>query len=405
MKTEQCFSLVSETWSPQVNGVTNTLNYLSEGLRARGHHLQIVRPAQTGEKTGLTLAQTTTELRVRGLPLPGYPQLQWGLPATAALRRLWQQQPPDAVYLVTEGPLGWSALRLARRMGIPVISGFHTRFDGYCGHYRLGFLQGSVASYLRWFHNHTRLTLAASQSHLRELQQLGIQPCALLGRGVDCQRFSPAHRDQALRQNWGVAEGELVLLHTGRLAAEKNLPLLVAAWQTLRRQQSLEGISLRLVIVGDGPQRCELQRQLPDALFTGMLEGEALARAYASADIFVFPSLSETFGNVVLEAMASGLAVCAFEHAAAGQHISDRISGCVADMADEGQFIDNLCWLVRDAQGRRSIRLHARHRACQLDWSQVVQRFESHLQQAACTALPASQLQPRLRPAARAPHD
>lgn len=394
MKTAQCFTLVSETWSPQVNGVSNTLTHLSQGLLQRGHQLQIVRPAQGTERSGLQPHPSCIELRVRGLPLPGYPQLQWGLPATRAMHRLWQQQPPDAIYLATEGPLGWSALRLARRMGIPVISGFHTRFDGYCGHYRLGFLQASVASYLRWFHNHTSLTLAASQSHLRELQHLGIRPCALLGRGVDCQRFSPAHRDPALRQNWGVTEGDLVLLHTGRLAAEKNLPLLVAAWQTLRSQQSVNGSSLRLVIVGDGPQRNDLQRQLPDALFTGMLEGEALARAYASADIFVFPSLSETFGNVVIEAMASGLAVCAFEHAAAGQHISDRISGCVADMADEAQFIDNLRWLVGDAQGRRSIRLHARHRACQLDWSQVVQRFESHLQQAACTALPAGQLQP-----------
>lgn len=394
MKTAQCFTLVSETWSPQINGVTNTLSHLSQGLLARGHHLQIVRPAQGAEKIGLSQASARTDLRVRGMPLPGYPQLQWGLPATSALRRLWQQQLPDAVYLATEGPLGWSALRLARRMGIPVISGFHTRFDGYCNHYRLGFLQGSMASYLRWFHNHTRLTLAASHSHLRELQQLGIQPCTLLGRGVDCEQFSPAHRDPALRRSWGVAEGDLVLLHTGRLAAEKNLQLLVDAWQTLRSRQILNNISLRLVIVGDGPQRAELQRRLPGALFTGMLEGESLARAYASADIFIFPSLSETFGNVVTEAMASGLAVCAFEHAAAGQHISDRISGCLADMADEAQFIDNLTWLIADAQGRRNIRLHARHRACQLDWSQVVQRFEGYLQQAACTALPAGQLQP-----------
>jgi glycosyltransferase involved in cell wall biosynthesis len=200
---------------------------------------------------------------------------------------------------------------------------------------------------------------------------------------VDCNQFHPRHRDPGLRQCWQVAEGDLVMLHVGRLAPEKNLSLLVGAWQQLRAQRANSAQRVRLVVVGDGPSRAELQRQLPDAVFTGWLNGAALATAYASADIFVFPSKIETFGNVVTEAMASGLAVNAFDSAAAHQHIRDRFSGCIAPIGHGQQFISNLQWLAEDAEGRRSVRIHARHRACQLGWGPVINRFENYLSRAA----------------------
>lgn len=374
------YALVTETYTPQINGVAHTLDRLSEGLRARGHALQLLRPAQAHEQLGTTRGADCVELRVRGLPLPGYPELQWGLPAGHAINRLWQQERPDAVYLATEGPLGWSALRIARRLGIPTISGFHTNFQQYSEHYGLGLLHAPAVRYLRWFHNMTQATLTASSTQQRELSRLGVNNLALLGRGVDCDRFHPGHRDAAIRAQWQAGDQDIVLLHVGRLAVEKNLPLLVRCWQRLR--QTPQASRLKLVIVGDGPQRAALEAQLPDALFTGALTGEALATAYASADVFVFPSLTETFGNVVTEAMASGLAVCAFDAAAAHQHISDRYSGCLAAVADEVQFLDNLSWLITDDEGRRGVRLHARHKACQLDWGAVVKRFEGFLLQA-----------------------
>lgn len=383
MAANQRFALVTETYAPQINGVANTLGRLTDGLLLRQHAVQLIRPAQAGEAIGSETRGAFSELRVRGLPIPGYPELQWGLPASSKLQRLWRHARPDAVYLATEGPLGWSALRVARRMGIPVISGFHTNFQQYSNHYGLSLLHNPMMNYLRWFHSRTQLTLTASPSQLRTLMRAGMHNLALLGRGVDCERFHPAHRDQVLRASWQVGADDLVLLHVGRLAAEKNLALLVQAWHRLQRAQRPGAQRLRLVIVGDGPSRAELQRQLPDALFTGTLKGPPLARAYASADLFVFPSITETFGNVVTEAMASGLAVCAFDLAAAHQHIRDRFSGCLATEGHESLFIENLDWLIRDAEGRRSIRLHARHRACQLGWSEVVQRFEGYLLTAA----------------------
>lgn len=376
----QRYALVTETYEPQINGVANTLARLTKGLHERGHAVQLLRPAQPHELPGLSRIDGGLELRVRGVPLPGYLDLQLGLPAGQAIARLWQKERPDAVYLATEGPLGWSALRRARVLGIPVISGFHTNFQQYGEHYGLGLLHAPAIRYLRWFHNLTRLTLTASSTQQRELVRLGLNNLALLGRGVDCDRFHPHHRSTALREQWGAGEQDVVLLHVGRLAAEKNLGLLASCWQRIR--QLPEAPRLRLVLVGDGPQRATLEKQLPDAVFTGALTGADLGRAYASADIFIFPSLTETFGNVVTEAMASGLAVCAFDTAAAHQHISDRYSGCLAAVADEAQYLENLLWLLRDSEGRRGVRLHARHKACQLDWSSVIARFEGYLSQA-----------------------
>lgn len=374
------YAIVTETWRPQVNGVANTLGRLCDGLQDAGHQIQLVRPAQPGETTNLSEDGLLQQLLVKGLPIPGYAQLQFGLPAYRRLLAYWQDQRPDSLYLATEGPLGWSALRAARRLNIPVISGFHTNFQQYGGHYRLGLFSSPLSAYLRWFHNQTLATLSGSITQQHELSCMGITNSILLGRGVDCDVFHPGHRDTQLRQRWGVRDGDIVLLHVGRLAAEKNLQLLQRSWEHAR-QLSLGDTRVRMVVVGDGPQREMLQRQLPDAVFTGMLTGADLATAYASADVFLFPSLTDTFGNVVIEAMASGLAVIAFDTAAAHQHIRDRYSGCLAAPANESQFLQNLNWLLDDSERQRSVRLHARHRACQLDWSAVQRRFQGYLDQ------------------------
>lgn len=381
----QHYALVTETWRPQINGVANTLGRLFDGLLQNNNRIQLVRPAQSGEATGLIEHGQAQEVLVRGMPIPGYPQLQFGLPATRRLKAHWQNNRPDVIYLATEGPLGWSALRAARQLGIPVVSGFHTNFQQYSECYGLGLFYRPAVAWLRWFHNQSVLTLTASSSQQRELSRMGITNLMLLGRGVDCQLFHPGRRDQSLRASWSVGDQDLVLLHVGRLAAEKNLQLLKRSWSTLRGMPDYEG-RLRMIVVGDGPLRETLERDMPDAIFTGALAGTELARVYASADIFVFPSLTETFGNVVTEAMASGLAVNAFDLAAAHQHLRDRYSGGLAPAANEDVFLNNLRWLISDSEGRRSVRLHARHRACQLGWPLILQRFEGYLRRASMSS-------------------
>ena len=379
----QRYALVTETYPPQVNGVANTLGHLCEGLLRLGHQVELVRPAQPGEQPGRDEAGNLSEQRVMGMPIPRYSELQMGRSARRLLTQIWSRRRPDAVYIATEGPLGWSALRAARRLGLPVVSGFHTNFHQYAEHYGLGMVGPAAGAYLRWFHNQSQLTLTASMTQQNELARLGIHNLATLGRGVDHERFHPHHRSVELRRSWQAGEDDLVLLYVGRLANEKNLQLLVDTWRSLNQQPGQAAGQLRLVVAGTGPLKRQLQRKLPDARFTGSLTGPELARHYASADIFLFPSLTETFGNVVIEAMASGLAVNAFDLAAANQHIHDRYSGCLATAADEKQFMENIRWLIDDAEGLRGVRLHARHSACQLTWDAVIERFAGYLRKAA----------------------
>lgn len=367
-------TLVSETFPPEINGVANTLGRLSEGLRVRGHQVEVVRPRQTSDAPGNS---DDTLLLCRGWPLPGYPGLQWGEVSMHKLWRRWRRLRPDVLYIATEGPLGLSALRAARRLGIAVVSGFHTNFPQYSGQYGLGLLARLLTHYLRWFHRRTATTLVPSASQRLELERRGFERLALMARGVDAQLFNPARRNQALREQWGLGPDDIAVLHVGRLAAEKNLALLLPCMQALHK--SYPQRRLRLVVVGDGPLRNQMQQQFPDAVFCGVQRGEALAEHYACGDLFLFPSLTETFGNVVLEALASGLAVVAYDEAAAAQHIRHGHSGALAMPGDQPAFIDAACWLLEDTETLRRVRLNARQHASRQGWQAIVEEFEGHL--------------------------
>jgi len=367
-------ALISETFPPEINGVANTLGRLVDGLRNRGHRVQLIRPRQDTDQQSAADADL---LLTRGWPLPGYPGLQWGQSSLHKLLRRWQRQRPDVLYIATEGPLGFSALRAARRLAIPVVSGFHTNFQQYTGHYGFGLLTRAMTNYLRWFHNRTQLTLVPSIGQQVDLERRDFERLALLARGVDSQLFHPRRRSDELRASWGLAPDDLAVLHVGRLAAEKNLGLLVKAFHAL--QQAHPQRRMRLILVGDGPQRASLQTQLPDALFCGLQRGETLATHYASGDLFLFPSLSETFGNVVLEALASSLGVVAYDQAAAAQHIHHGHNGMLARPGDEVGFCEAACGLLEDAEVLRHIRLNARRHAGHLSWDGIVEQFEQHL--------------------------
>src|SRR5262249_3861514 len=179
------------------------------------------------------------------------PDLRFGLPASGALRARWAADRPDVVYVATEGPLGWSAVGAAKRLGIPVLSGFHTNFHSYARHYRAGWFTPLVFRYLRAFHNRTQRTLVASVDLRDRLHELGLDNLAVLGRGVDGELFTPDRRLESLRQSWGAQPGDLVVAHVGRLAGEKNIPLAIEAYRAMQRMRP----TARLVLVGDGPLR------------------------------------------------------------------------------------------------------------------------------------------------------
>jgi glycosyltransferase involved in cell wall biosynthesis len=357
-------------------------------LIARGHTVSVVHPKQRSEAVpyGFALGYCSDEILIRGLPLPGYNGLQFGLPAGRLLQRSWRHRPPAVVYVATEGPLGWSAVRAARSLGIPTVSGFHTNFHHYCKHYGVGLLQHAAFRYLRWFHNQTECTLVSNEELRTQLQKAGFNNVSILDRGVDSQLFDPQRRCPELRREWGVTDDDIVLLCVGRIAAEKNLEVAIAAFQAARQ---ING-RIKLVMVGDGPLRPTLRREHPEVIFAGTRTGEQLARHYASADLFLFPSETETFGNVTLEAMASGLAVIAYNYAGAKLHISSGDTGVLVSYGKTKAFIDSVCGLLVDPQGIRKIRLQARQYVTFLNWSGVVEKFEALLMSAGGRTRPAS---------------
>lgn len=361
-------TFVTETYPPEINGVAMTVWRMVEGLRRLGHRISIVRPRQHGQDLG-----GEDVVAVRGLPLPGYPQLRFGLPAGSCLHRQWRHQRPDLVHVVTEGPLGWSAVNAARRLGIPVTSGFHTNFDRYSIHYGLGWLQPVIAAYLRCLHRRAQATLVPTAALAADLAGAGIPRVHVVGRGVDTELFDPRHRSSGLRREWGSQEGDLVCLYVGRMAPEKNLSLVSETFTAIGQEHP----EARMVWVGDGPARRQLQEAHPDHHFAGVKVGEDLAAHYASADLFLFPSLTETYGNVVAEAMASGLPVLAYRCAAAAELVQDGVNGRTVPPGDSRAFRMAGLDLAKDAVGRAAKGGAARQTILPLGWDGVIERLEA----------------------------
>ena len=382
-------AVVTETYPPEVNGVAMTLGRLVDGLQLRNHQIQLIRPRQhAGDQPHPTA--TLTEHLQRGIALPRYEGLKMGLPAKAALTRLWTKQRPDVVQIATEGPLGWSALVAANKLRLPVSSDFHTNFHSYSRHYGFGLLRRAIVAYLRKFHNKAAVTLVPTEGIRRELMASGYENIEVIGRGVDIRLFHPGRRDPALRARWGLADDETAVLYVGRLAAEKNLPLLFRAFDGMRQAHP----AARLVLVGDGPERAFWQAKRPDAIFCGTRIGEALAAHYASADVFLFPSLTETWGNVTIEAMASGLAVVAYDCAAAEEVIRHGENGLKAPPEDEDAFVAEAVSLAPARALQRRLGTAAAAQAAQLSWDAIVDGFERVLLRLA---------QPQPQPAAAPP--
>lgn len=367
-------AVVTETYPPEVNGVAMTLARIVDGLQQRNHRIQLIRPRQHATETAARNA-CLEEVLSPGVPIPRYQGLRIGLPAKQALFRLWSLKRPDVVHIATEGPLGWSALAAAIKLKLPVSTGFHTNFHSYSQHYGLGFLKKPITAYLRKFHNRAQATLVPTEDLRRELATQGFENLRVVSRGVDTRLFSPARRSPQLRRDWGAADGEPVALYVGRIAPEKNLNLLADAYSSMHMHVP----QARLVMVGDGPERAALAARHPDMVFAGTRKGEDLAAHYASADIFLFPSLTETFGNVTLEAMASGLAVVAYDYAGARQYLAHERNGLLAPFNDGEAFVGLATALATNPRRAASLRVQARASAERIDWDKVFDDFEAVL--------------------------
>ena len=367
-------AVVTETWPPEVNGVAVTLAKLVQGLSQRNHDVQLIRPRQTKTDTGFN-DSNLEEVLMKGMPIPRYPELKLGLPSKKTLVKTWTLRRPDVVHIATEGPLGWSALQAAKVLKLPVTSDFRTNFQSYSKHYGVGWLRKPIVAYLRKFHNATACTMVPTKELQRTLSENGFLNLKVVARGVDTSLFNLAKRDINLRQSWGANEQTKVIISVGRMAPEKNLDQVLRAFEALR----FMGNQLKLVMVGDGPLREQFQLKYPEIIFPGMLDQTDLARYYASADLFVFPSQTETFGNVTLEALASGIPVLAFDCAAARDWVQTGVNGwLVPENYPEG-FALQAVEIFKSPSLLAQVTQSTRQQIVRLDWDQIAEQVESVL--------------------------
>ncbi|GAC1463322.1 MAG: glycosyltransferase family 1 protein [Isosphaeraceae bacterium] len=374
-------TVVTETYYPQVNGVSRTLSELVDYLKNCGDQVQIIHPDY-----GTATHDKDTYL-VRAISVPFYKELYLPVPPFAKVHRAMDHFRPEIVHLATEASLGLSVLNHTERRGIATVSSFHTNFDQYSAHYRLGFLSGLIWRYLRWFHNRTLQTYVPSSTTINDLQGRNFERLVHWPRGVDSTHFRPDRPGrERVRKSLGFGPDETVIVYVSRIAAEKNIAYLGDALSLVA--STFPGV--RLLFVGDGPAKSDLEcRMGPSATFVGYRSGEDLADHYAAADLFAFASTTETFGNVILEAMASGLPVVALRAGGVGNIVRSGECGILVEpTAEPLVFARALTALIEDPFLRKKMSLAARLYAQSQSWEEIMRDLREHYARIVAEARP-----------------
>lgn len=357
----------TESLLPHVDGVSLTIARLFETLLADGEDFRIYSPFQPPPE----IPWSTRVVPVRYVRFPLYPAYRVSLPFLSRIAGDLDEFDPDLIHVVSPTPMAVWAQRFGRQRGIPVVSSFHTHFVSYFRYYRVRRLESAGWRFLRWFYGRCERVYAPSWSIIHELEQHGIENAELWSRGIDGYAFSPAKRDERLRAEVGASDTIPILLMVSRLVKEKDLADLVAIDQLLHER----GVAFEFVLVGDGPLRHELEHALPRAHFAGHQSGDELARWYASADVFVFPSTTETLGNVVLEALASGIPAVVTDRGGPQDLVIDGETGYIVSGNDATAMADRLEMLLRDSDARREMGAAARESATARSWRHINARL------------------------------
>lgn len=363
-------AIFSEVYWPMVSGVSLTLQRLVAGMTARGHTCRVYAPAYalpagTADLPGVHRSPS------RGLCL--YRDVNWASPRPREIAADFARFRPDVVHVATEFAMGVTGMRLGRQAGVPVVASAHTDYERYASRYLLDWLVPAGWGYLRWFYGGATTVLCPSRVYERHLHRRGIAHTAIWSRGVDTAMFTPARRTPAFRERLGLRADVPVVLSVGRLAAEKNLGLLLEAWWRL----VAGGTEAQLVLVGTGPLREEIEAaRPPQVTLAGVLTGDALGEAFASADLFAFPSSTETFGNVLLEAMASGLPSLAVRAGGVLDFAEHDRNAWLVEPDSAEAIAGGLRTLLADAALRRRLAAAALDAAARRDWGTIFDGVE-----------------------------
>lgn len=358
-------AIFTDTYYPQVNGVSKFLEEMRKYMGNNNIEYRLFVPGIAAE----TEIDHVTSFY--GVPFAFYPELRVSWPRYHRISSTLSEFQPHFIYLATPISIGIAGLRYARKNGIPVVSTYHTNFPQYLQYYHLDSLKGPIWRYLRWFHSSCCINFCPSLETIKQLQNQGIDNLMLCNNGIDCNSFSPKLRSDELRKQY-VGIGQTLLLYVGRVAPEKDLDVLIGAVKLLNRYKS----AFKLLVVGDGPLRKPLQEQeLTNVIFTGYKTGHDLREIYASSDVFVFPSCTETFGNVILEAMASGLPVAASYTGGVKESLVDGFNGLAFSPGDEKAMASCILKLLRDDRLRQKLAQNAVSFARERTWDNIFNRF------------------------------
>jgi len=367
-------ALFTDTFTPQVNGVSRTLERLVTAMERRGADVHVETVAAPGAPVD---ARVT---RARSVPFWAYPQLRIAAPSARAAAARLARWRPTLVHATTPFGVGLAGRRAANALGLPLVTSYHTAFSSYLQHYGLSALDRIAWPYLRWFHNSGRRTFVPSRSVAQEVEAHGFEGVRLWSRGVDLERFAVTHRSRAMRERMGARDDTFVVAYVGRLAPEKGVWHALAA---MRLVLGLHGEKVRFVLAGDGPDEARCRAAAPAGTwFSGPLHGAELSAFYASADAFLFPSRTETFGNVVLEAMASGLPVIAPDTGATLE-LAHEGTALTFPWGDPHAIAGRVEWLMRDQLLRRQLRNAGLAVAGARSWDAVWDRLVADYREAA----------------------
>jgi phosphatidylinositol alpha 1,6-mannosyltransferase len=355
-------ALFSDTFPPQMNGVSRTLERLVAVARERGAGVRVFTTSDPELQH-----HDADEVRWPSVPFWAYPQVRLSAPRIFAARAALAAWQPSIVHVATEFGVGLAGRSAAAALRIPLVTSYHTSFSAYAEFYKLGALAAGGWKYFRWFHSAAARTFTPTEAIRAEVSAHGFRNVGVWGRGVDGDRFDPSFRSEEWRRSLGIAPDAMVVLYVGRIAKEKGLEHALLAMQQL----AVDAPQIRFVFVGDGPYEAELRASAPPGvIFTGRLSGVPLSTAYASSDVFLFPSVTDTFGNVLLEAMASGLVVVSADAGNTRELIgADR--GLIVPVEQHDAIATALRSLDQDRARHDAIRASAQTWARERTWEQV----------------------------------
>lgn len=347
-------AIVTETYPPDINGVANTLFELVKELQ-KNHEILILRPEDPCYD--IKINYNIKEIFFPFIKIPFYNEVKLGIPVLQKISDSFKTFQPDIVHIITQGPLGFFSLWIARQRNLPVVADYRTNFSDYLKFYQIQYLEEFIKIYLNYFHNQCDLNLVPTLEVKKQLLKQQYKRIKILGRGVDTNRFNPNKYNVKIREKYNVQSKDLMFLYVGRIAPEKNLYFLCNIIKKIYQKYD----HIKFVFVGDGPIKSELENQYPEVIFTGKLQGEELSNIYASSDVFVFPSKTETFGNVFLESYASGLPIISYSYGAAKNIYTNNHNGFLLSLNTLNEENLWIKYLENYIKNRELIKKHKNH--------------------------------------------